>query len=171
MVNRDVLVSALSYNKDTGEFVWIKRTSNRINIGDVAGRVSQGYVGISLNGKRYQAHRLAWLYVYGEWPDKMIDHINQNRSDNRIANLRLANKSENAKNTKLPSDNSSGRIGVSWNKNKSKWESYINVSKRRKNLGTYDDYELACFVREEAEDLCGYSPLHGKTPLIEMMDL
>ena len=92
------LREVLAYDPDTGVFTWKARTSpfSRVNVGDVAGNLRRdGYIEICVDGRKHQSHRLAWLYVYGEWPADQIDHINGIRTDNRIANLREANNAEN----------------------------------------------------------------------------
>ena len=86
-ITADELRSILHYNPLTGVFTRI-RSAHPHRVGVVVGSVSHGYILIGLLGKRYRAHRLAWLYVYGTWPKHDIDHINRNRSDNRICNLR-----------------------------------------------------------------------------------
>lgn len=82
------LRDALSYNLDTGQFVWRLKTNKRIRVGAAAGSEFRGRIQIKLDGVTYRAHRLAWLWVHGEWPKLEIDHINGDPSDNRIANLR-----------------------------------------------------------------------------------
>ena len=87
MITQSKLKELVNYDQDTGIFTWKKRTSNRIKIGDIIGNLHNcGYIEMGVNGKRYLAHRLAWLYVYGYMP-KLIDHINTNKQDNRICNL------------------------------------------------------------------------------------
>jgi len=96
MITQDKLKEILDYNQHTGLFTWkkIKKYSNR-SVGDIAGSLSLGYVVIGIDKKIYKAHRLAWLYVYGEFPKEQLDHINGNKEDNRICNLREANQSQN----------------------------------------------------------------------------
>lgn len=89
----------LTYDQMTGEFRWSKNTGYRDLIGDKAGRItSRGYVIIQFAGKAYQAHRLAWFFHHGEWPQGIIDHINGSKSDNRMVNLRVATVSQNGMN-------------------------------------------------------------------------
>ena len=157
MSTRDVITQAelkslLSYNPDTGEFKWLSRpiTHQRIKIwnkkyaGGVAGAVnSLGYRIIKIHARAYKAHRLAWLYVYGEWPSGHLDHANCNTGDNRIENLRLASLTENRANSKRPSTNTSGYKGVSWHWNRTKtmgwWTASIRVNRKLISLGYFKD--------------------------------
>lgn len=135
----NILREILSYDEATGEFRWREDFSRKVKAGDRAGAVSeQGYVRIGIWGTQYRAHRLAWLYVHGEWPPQQIDHINNDRRDNRISNLRLATSEINAQNrrTALPG-NSSGLLGVS-----ASGKRYVaSISHMGKNnyLGRFDD--------------------------------
>lgn len=109
----------------------------------------------------YKAHRLAWLYIYGEWPSDQIDHINHIRTDNRIKNLRDASSYENSKNQSIPKNNTSGVLGVGWNKLGRKWRSNISVNGKRLHLGCFDYFIVACAVRKEAELEYEYHENHG----------
>lgn len=141
----------LKYTPETGVFIWKVSASNCIKSGDVAGTQINGYCYIRVLGRKYAAHRLAWLYVYGEWPIQQIDHINRNRSDNRICNLRTATVAENAQNTSLPDRNTSGHKGVSWNKSVQKWRAYIEHQRKQIHIGYFSDINKAVSARVEAE--------------------
>lgn len=123
-----LLKEYLSYEPETGNFTWSKQFTNRCKVGSIAGTLMKGYIRIGLHGQRYDAHRLAWLYVYGKWPKLEIDHINHYRADNRINNLREATHSQNNCNVRLKSNNTSGYKGVSFNKKLKKWQVTIEVS-------------------------------------------
>lgn len=96
-MTQEELHQLLEYNPETGEFFWKSCVSKRIKVGQKAGSICKihGYELIGIKNKQYRAHRLAWLYVYGKWPNPEIDHINRVKTDNRIANLREADRSMN----------------------------------------------------------------------------
>lgn len=155
-ITQERLKEVLDYNKETGVFTWIKKTSPRatsIKIGAIAGNLQpNGRWYIMLDGKTYLAHRLAWLYVYGYSPtgDKpFIDHINGKPADNRLINLRVCSHSENQRNTKKPKRNTSGFKGVSYHKVIGKFCAYIVNSSTGKTeyLGLYDTPEEASVVQ------------------------
>lgn len=156
------LREVLKYEPETGRFTWRVRPSNSMRIGDVAGCLSKrnGHWQIRLFDRCYQAHRLAWLYVYGEWPVVEIDHVNRVRADNRIANLRLATRSENNQNTSLRSDSTSGHKGVSWHSRDKRWVAEIKLDKKKRYLGSFVDINDAVAARKAEE-----SKLHPFSPL------
>lgn len=109
------LKEVLSYDQDTGVFRWRITLSNRAQAGLVAGATSKDdYVRINIDGKRYLGHRLAWFYVKGEWPPCHIDHRDTDKRNNRLANFRLANDSQNGANRKENRNNSTGLKGVTF---------------------------------------------------------
>jgi citrate synthase len=107
-LTQEYLKSILDYDLDTGIFTWKVSKANRTKVGDVAGWSYNGYREIEINNKAYKAHRLAWLYVYGEMPKNLVDHVDGNRSNNKISNLREATYQENSENYKTPKTNKSG---------------------------------------------------------------
>lgn len=138
----DQLREVLIYDAETGVFTW-RNASRRCVVGAVAGSMhGAGYRQIRLLGRLHLSHRLAWLYVYGEWPVNQIDHINGERTDNRIANLRQATNAENCQNVRAHSDGC-GLIGVTWSKSKRKWVSGIGINGTRKYLGYFDTAQAA----------------------------
>jgi hypothetical protein len=138
------LKELLHYDQDTGIFTWlVPRANNAVKIGTIAGGKSpKGYWRIKIYDKPYQAHRLAWLYVYSEFPKEYIDHINGSRSDNRICNLREATYQQNAFNQKMSSRNTSGVKGVHWSKADSAWIIKING----KLVGYSKDFFESCCI-------------------------
>ncbi len=147
------LREVLKYESETGHFTWRVRPSNSMRAGDVAGCLSKrtGYWQIRLLGRYCLAHRLAWLYVHGEWPAEEIDHVNRIRSDNRIANLRLATSAENKQNTSLRSDSASGHKGVSWHSRDKRWAAEIKLNGKKHYLGSFTDINDAIAARKAEE--------------------
>lgn len=134
----------LSYDPETGIFIWKSRTSNRVFVGARAGRDNgNGYRRIAIDGVSYYEHQLAWLYVYGTWPGNEVDHRDGNGFNNRISNLRHGTHAENSQNLSLRNTNKSGMTGVSWSKPHSKWSAYICVNYKKKHLGLFDDLREA----------------------------
>lgn len=151
MSDREALMRALSYDPETGVFRWNEKRKNIVP-GEVAGGLDKdGYWLIQVNGKNYRAHRLAWFFVHGEWPASLLDHKNRIKSDNRIDNLRLSSKFQNAFNVSPERNNSSGVMGVSWCAQTGRWKAQINVGKKTLNLGRYKTIELAREARVDAE--------------------
>lgn len=126
------LKEILNYDFETGIFTWKERLARCVWVGQIAGCSKFNYTKIVIFSKTYSAHRLAWLYVHGESPQGMIDHINGNKHDNRICNLRLANNSENQQNQKkAQSNNKSGYLGVDFHKRSNSWRATLVVNKKR----------------------------------------
>jgi hypothetical protein len=140
----DKLKDVLDYAPDTGVFVWLIRPSKAVKAGTVAGCLEKriGYITIGIAKHIYKAHRLAWLYVNGQWPEGFIDHINGIKSDNRIANLRIVFADGNSQNIRKPNRrNKSGFMGVIWFQNK--WRASMSVNGKTKWLGDYSTPEEA----------------------------
>jgi hypothetical protein len=154
-LDQDTLKYLLEYFPDSGVFVWCHGGGPRYR-GKIAGSVSKrGYEVIRVLGKIYYAHRLAWLYVYGEWPDGIIDHIDRDPLNNRIQNLRVATAAENTMNSKLRSTNKSGVRGVYYEKQTRKWRAAIKISGQSIKLGRYEELEDAAEARRTAEKKYG----------------
>lgn len=129
MLTQSKLKSLLHYNPETGLFTRMKRTSNRITVGEASGSPdAKGYLCIRLEGKTHKAHRLAWLYVHGKWPDGEIDHINNQVADNRISNLRDVSKSLNQQNR---------RTVRGCSRDGSRWKAQIRFNGQFMHLGCF----------------------------------
>lgn len=152
---KDVLLKDITYDPDTGDL--FRKGVKIVNKPDS----TTGYIKLSIAGKQVYSHRVAWFLFFGEEPKVGIDHVNQIKTDNRISNLRLASKSENGRNTKLPRDNTSGVIGVSWSKISQKWRAYISVEGKQHHLGLFDSKEDAISARKDANILFNFSENHG----------
>lgn len=171
------LHAMLTYDPETGLFVWRERPVAMFSHGDKgqthnAAKWNRKFAGrpafITDNGfgyrkaiiwmKPYQAHRVAWAMIYGEWPTMEIDHINGNRSDNRIENLRQVTPAENQRNQKTPAHNTSGHVGVIWFPQTNRWQ--VRIGKR--HVGYFKDFSEACAARKSAEAEHGYHANHGR---------
>ena len=137
------LQEILDYNPHTGIFMWRKQRRG-VKVGVPLGTDNGfGYLRITVLGKSYYAHRLAWFYVEGSWPDQ-IDHINGIKSDNSYCNLRDVTVQQNAQNKIFPQKTSKSQIlGVSWHKKAKKWQAHICIYKERKYLGLFASVEEA----------------------------
>lgn len=147
----------IDYNPETGSMVWKISTSNRNPVNSEVGTLlNTGYRLLTIDGQRYLAHRIAWFYVHGFWP-KEIDHINRDRSDNRMANLRIATRSQNNVNASRRSDNKSGVTGVTWHKGSQKWRATCHINGKQVQVGMFDSIEEAAKAYSEAAE-----KLHGE---------
>lgn len=127
-------LECLSYDPETGEFVWKKGQ----RAGTVAGcKKNDGYIYMKIDQIQVQAANLAWAMHYGVWPDLIVDHIDGDRANNRISNFRLATEVQNRHNTKIRSDNTSGHKGVHYNAASRKWVAAIKCNGKRFNLGNF----------------------------------
>lgn len=150
-LTQEKLIEYLSYNEDTGVFIRLK-SCWKTRIGKVAGTLdTHGYFQIKVDGVLYLSHRLAWLYVYGEWPSSVIDHVNGIQSDNRICNLRVATAAQNAQNRhRCPVDKKScGMLGVT--PEGERWRAQIRASGRNIFLGNFVEKEDAHIAYMEAK--------------------
>lgn len=143
VLTREFISSILDYDDKTGIFKWTENAPR--NRGKIAGCLCvQGYIVLRINRKTYKAHRLAWLYVYGSMPDKLIDHINGNKSDNSILNLRNVDDSVNQQNQKIATTRSkTGFLGVCTHKNSSRYSVRVKLNGKSHYFGTFDTPEEA----------------------------
>jgi hypothetical protein len=178
MLSSEYIKECVSYNRETGDFFWLKRPERhfknkkaatafncrfpgkRLSSISHSGYKSTIISGHGIESKKHYLHRLAWLYEYGEWPDN-IDHINGNTKDNRICNLRSVTHQVNLKNCKLSKNNTSGVNGVRFNKNINRWVARIFDGGVDIHLGVSDNLLDACCMRKSAESKQGFHENHG----------
>ena len=149
MLTQEKLKTILRYNSSTGEFS--RKCSQN---GD-------GYNFIWIEGKQIAAHRLAWLYMMGIWPDE-IDHINHCKSDNKWKNLREVTGIENKKNKPMHKNNTSGVCGIYWEKDRKKWLASVRINTKNVNLGRFDDKFEAICARLSANNKYDFHFNHGR---------
>jgi hypothetical protein len=159
MITQKRLKELLSYNPATGIFTRLNLRGNWTNAG---GYDRQGYRRINIDGDYYFCHRLAFLYMEGDFPKDATDHINHIRDDNRWSNLRCADAALNSRNNSIRKDNTSGVVGVTWHKGDKKWQAQISSGLKNIYLGSFDSIGTAKKVREEASKNYNYHPNHGR---------
>lgn len=150
---------ARGYFTSDGQFAaWHKKYAGKEALASIS---ANGYKSGVLWRKGLLAHRVAWVLAHGEWPQHDIDHINHNRTDNRLANLRCVSRAENARNVSIRKDSGSKRIGVNWDKRINKWCAVGTRNGRTTHLGSFPDFAAACVTRTLFEREMGYHPNHG----------
>lgn len=138
VLTQSEIKSNLKYSESDGVFYWRNPRRGRKIYKPAGYKDSRGYLLIIINYKHYYAHRLAWVYVNaGDLSEIGIDHINGDRSDNRISNLRLVNQQENLKNKSLYKVNKSGVCGVRWVHDRNTWDVRIGVNGKQVRIGTF----------------------------------
>ena len=143
MLTQDRLRDVLHYDPDTWVFTW-KMPGSGVRVGSVAGSVMRcGYIIIGIDRAVHLAHRLAFLYVEGSFPSAEVDHIDHCRSNNRWSNLRPATRSDNSKNTRISTRNTSGYKGVSWHSHGSAWVARAMLNGKSHHLGYFPTAEAA----------------------------
>jgi hypothetical protein len=172
----EVLHEMLAYDADTGALTWKvrpeKHFQNAVHArawnNKMAGKPALAsaqpqtrYLNGRIDWVAYQAHRVVWKMAYGE-DALFIDHINGDRTDNRISNLRSVSSAENAKNKATPSHNTSGHVGVTWLKREQKWFAQVQLAGKCKSLGYYSDIRDAIAARQKANEQYGFHPNHGR---------
>ena len=180
LLSPTTLRKLLRYEPETGKLYWRERTSDmfvdgrrsaewacKAWNGKHAGKeaftaLGGGYLYGGVLGKFYIAHRVIWAIWNGDWPSEQIDHINGDRCDNRIKNLRAVSHAENGKNQKLSVTSTSGVCGIHWYKRSSKWSAEITVNGSKKHLGYFIEKSDAIAARKDAEIKYGFHPNHGR---------
>jgi hypothetical protein len=157
MLTPTELHDLFEYNPQTGHLIWKVNAARRRKPGEIAGCKSpEGRILVGVHGRLYKAHRIIWAMQTGEWPDKQIDHINEDPSDNRWVNLRLATKAQNMRNVTRIKSNTSGYKGVGWSKAANKWRAYIRADGVNYHLGLFQTKEEAAAAYKVAA-----AKLHG----------
>jgi len=145
------------YDPDSGVFIY-KKSDKRKKEGDVVGSLNgKGYLIVQINNKMYALHRLAFLYMEGEFPEHEVDHINRIKTDNRWENLRAVTHQENQRNLSIASNNTSGVTGVYWHDGANKWRAQIIINGKNKHLGLFNKLKEAKRARREAEEKYGFT--------------
>lgn len=174
-IDPEILKDILFYDEYSGLFTWKMREEKMFKNASSTDRWNtrwankpaftcttvNGYKQGNIFAKRYYAHRVAYAITYDVWPIE-IDHINGDRTDNRISNLRdVYYRGENMKNTKIRSDNKSGHVGVQWRDNLGKWVAHIQVRGKSIHLGVFVNYDDAVSARMKAGEVYGFHINHG----------
>ncbi len=163
-LTQEKLKELFFYDPLVGYFTRKCDRGNRWYKGDIAGYIGDRYLRIQIEGKNYQAHRLAWLYVYGYFPESDIDHIDRNKTNNKIANLRGVSRSCNIRNTGNTVTNTSGVKGVSYYKSRNRWVVRIRNGKIEKHVGYYKNFDNAVCARLAAEQCLNWSNCDSSSP-------
>lgn len=144
IITQEELKEQLHYNPETGIFTRKITSSSRALAGSVTGYKNRlGYIEITVKSSAYLGHRLAWLYMTGNFPKEFIDHIDGVRNNNKFSNLREATHSQNLQNVGMPKNNKSGVKGVTWNKAMKKWRCQCMANRIGYHLGYFDSLESA----------------------------
>lgn len=178
-ITQERLAELFDYDRETGDLIWRERprqmftsgykngetswkTWNTRNAGNPVRSINNhGYYRAAIDGHKHLAHRLIWMLVYGESPAE-IDHINGCKTDNRLCNLRAADRQENMRNAARRSDNTSGFTGVSYAKRDGVFIAYITENGRARVIGRFNTAEEAAAAREAESTRLGYHENHGR---------
>lgn len=160
--NYDILSKYFEYDHLSGLVFWKVSVGRKIKKGSIAGNIDGGYSRIQLKGVKYMAHIVAWTLYHKATPKHEIDHINGNRSDNRILNLRDVTRLENSRNKRKPKNNTSGCAGVHFDKSSNKWRARITIKCKKICLGYFDDFNRAKESVEKARVENGFHKNHGR---------
>ena len=168
----EYLRQRLTYEPETGRLIWRHNEAmpnywNARFANTVAGNVDSGhgYYTIGINGVKHRMHRVIWAMAHGYWPKRHIDHVDGNKLNNRIDNLRDVESQENHLNQSIPKNNKSGVIGVCWHKRRARWRAAITVNGRHKTIGYFSNLEEAAAARRAAEVTFGFHKNHGRAAI------
>jgi len=144
LLSFEVADSHIQYCARTGAFTW-KSSVGGVVVGQPAGYInSNGYMVIGFAGQKFRLHRLAWMLTHGSWPIGVIDHVNGDRTDNRLANLREVSQAVNLQNMRVPTKaNTSGFLGVYWSGKRKGFMAAVHLGKKGKRRGPYKTAERA----------------------------
>lgn len=156
------LLKEVRYDSNTGEFYWIVNKIHRDLNKPIGANCKSRYKCLTYNQTKYFLHKLAWYYIYHEYPNQQVDHIDQDTYNNRINNLRLATALENSKNKPKRRDNISGITGVSYDKQTGRWVVRIKNGNRYENRGRFNTIDEAKQERDRALRELGYFEGHGE---------
>lgn len=169
MITFEEAKELFTYDRETGVIKWRKRTNHNQRKNLVAGYTMSndtGYIQINIKCKKYKAHRIAMLLSYGFYGDELeVDHINHVRNDNRLVNLRFVTRKGNSRNQSKRSNNTTGAMGVSYNKAIRKYVAFITVDSVYIHLGTFVSLEEAAKARKDADIKYGYNANHGNNKI------
>lgn len=166
MIDPSELASLVGYAPETGALFWLPRNEPRFDT-KLAWKPAfsqidrSGYMCGRLRRINMKAHRVAWAVHHGNWPDGYMDHINGDRRDNRLSNLRVVSLAENGKNQR-PRRNSSGEQCVNWFARDSKWWVKITINGRQTHVGYFDEFADAVAARDAAYKEHGFHENHGR---------
>ena len=173
-MDKELARSLFYYDDNTGDLYWqerpvtmfkTKHSQNSWNTKYKNTKIKtidgKGYLCANVQGKRYLAHRIIWLYVYGEWPN-IIDHKNGIKTDNKISNLRNVDSHQNHLNVKKSCKNTSGTTGVYYNKKRGLWCAQIKFKGKTTHLGSSKNKEEVIKIRLGAQEKLGFTKRHGK---------
>jgi hypothetical protein len=161
----DIILLRETFFLKGGVLHWKKCRIKKLVNQPITTKNERGYITVGYNGRRHYAHRLIWAYFHKKCPGALnIDHINGIKSDNRPENLRLVTNLENSRNLSISKTNTSGRVGVVWNKGVEKWQASIGLKGKLIYLGVFKRKDGAIAAREAAERKYSYHQNHGRVP-------
>lgn len=163
-ITQELIQQLFNYNSETGDLKWKRAPYTKSKKGLIVRTKRNGYYTVKIYGKDYLVHRIIWLYVYGYFPENDIDHIDRNRINNKISNLREVSRQCNQRNVGLRRNNKTGIIGISFNTINFVWLASISVNNKYYNLGQYRDYTEAVCVRLAAEQCLNWHSCATNSP-------